>query len=102
MIPRELMYQLSAHGSGGSIGGSPLGSTSTGGGSAASNAQMKKLTQGMGEAILGGLHWGLDGVGLVPGLGEIADGINAGIYWIEGDKVNLYLGCASKTLKRPR
>lgn len=29
-------------------------------------------------------HWGLDGIGLVPGFGEIADGINGVIYTIEG------------------
>lgn len=34
------------------------------------------------------VHGALDAVGLVPGLGEGADLINAGIYLVEGDKLN--------------
>ena len=38
---------------------------------------------------------GLDVVGLIPGLGEIADGINAVIYYARGDKVNGMLSLAA-------
>jgi hypothetical protein len=34
------------------------------------------------------VHTGLDVVGIIPGVGEIADGANALIYLAEGDKVN--------------
>lgn len=34
-------------------------------------------------------------VGLIPGLGEIADGINAAIYFARGDKVNGMLSIAA-------
>lgn len=36
----------------------------------------------------GWVHGGLDVVGLVPGFGEPADGFNAAIYYIEGNKVD--------------
>jgi len=45
--------------------------------------------------ILGAVHTGLDVLGLVPGIGEIADGLNAGIYAIEGDATNAGLSLAS-------
>ena len=35
------------------------------------------------------VHTGLDIVGLIPGVGEIADGANALIYLAEGDKVDV-------------
>lgn len=41
------------------------------------------------------IHLMLDGVGLVPGLGEIADVTNGVIYTIEGDGVNASLSYAS-------
>jgi hypothetical protein len=41
------------------------------------------------------VHTGLDVVGLIPGVGEIADGANALIYLAEGDKVNAALSAAS-------
>jgi hypothetical protein len=40
-------------------------------------------------------HSALDLVGLVPGLGEIADGINAAWYYLEGDIVNGALSTAA-------
>jgi hypothetical protein len=47
------------------------------------------------EVVGGGVHVGLDVVGLVPGVGEIADGINAAIYTIEGDYENATISTAS-------
>lgn len=44
-----------------------------------------------GEAV----HTGLDIVGLIPGVGEIADGANAVIYLAEGDKVNAAISAAA-------
>jgi hypothetical protein len=44
-----------------------------------------------GEAV----HTGLDVIGLIPGLGEIADGANALIYLAEGDKVNAAISAAA-------
>lgn len=41
------------------------------------------------------VHTGLDVVGLIPGVGEIADGANALIYLAEGDKVNAALSAAA-------
>jgi hypothetical protein len=41
------------------------------------------------------VHIGLDVVGLIPGVGEIADGANALIYLAEGDKVNAALSAAA-------
>lgn len=41
------------------------------------------------------LHTGLDVVGLIPVVGEVADGANALIYLAEGDKVNAALSAAS-------
>lgn len=35
-----------------------------------------------------GVHIVLDVAGLIPGIGEIADGLNAAIYILEGDKAN--------------
>lgn len=43
----------------------------------------------------GAVHIGLDVVGLIPGVGEIADGANALIYLAEGDKVNAALSAAA-------
>lgn len=40
-------------------------------------------------------HWGLDGIGLVPGFGEIADGVNGVIYTIEGRSVEAGLSFAA-------
>jgi hypothetical protein len=40
-------------------------------------------------------HGVLDVVGLIPGVGEIADGANALIYLAEGDKVNAALSAAA-------
>jgi hypothetical protein len=34
------------------------------------------------------IHYALDGAGLIPGFGEPADLINAGLYFIEGDRLN--------------
>ncbi|TKI63151.1 hypothetical protein FC756_18790, partial [Lysinibacillus mangiferihumi] len=41
--------------------------------------------------MLDTLQVGLDVVGLVPGVGEVADGLNAVIYYARGDKVNAAL-----------
>ena len=41
------------------------------------------------------LHTTLDVVGLIPGLGEIADGINAVLYLAEGDYTNAALSAAA-------
>lgn len=49
----------------------------------------------MGTAILDGVQTGLDVVGLVPGFGEIADGVNALIYTGRGDYVNAGLSAAA-------
>lgn len=40
-------------------------------------------------------HGILDAVGLIPGVGEVADGINAGWYAAQGDKTNAGLSAAS-------
>ncbi|GAA4284242.1 hypothetical protein GCM10022261_17730 [Brevibacterium daeguense] len=41
------------------------------------------------------VHGLLDAAGLIPGFGEIADGINAGIYVVEGDWANAGLSAAA-------
>lgn len=41
------------------------------------------------------VHTGLDGIGLIPGLGEIADGTNALLYLAEGDHINAGLSAAA-------
>jgi RHS repeat-associated protein len=41
------------------------------------------------------VHTGLDIVGFIPGLGEIADGLNAAIYLAEGDYVNAAISAAA-------
>ena len=41
------------------------------------------------------IHTGLHVVGLIPGVGEIADGANALIYLAEGDKVNAAISAAA-------
>jgi RHS repeat-associated protein len=38
---------------------------------------------------------GLDALGMIPVVGEPIDGLNAGIYWVRGDKVNAALSAAS-------
>ncbi|TKI50224.1 hypothetical protein FC748_03110 [Lysinibacillus tabacifolii] len=61
---------------------------------------MKKGAKAAGKALvstvtpknmLDTLQLGLDVVGLVPGVGEIADGLNAVIYYARGDKLNAAL-----------
>lgn len=47
------------------------------------------------NSFLDGLQTGLDFVGLVPGLGEIADGANALIYLGRGDYINAGLSAAA-------
>jgi hypothetical protein len=42
-----------------------------------------------------GVHNGLDIAGLIPGVGEFADGANAAIYFAEGDKFNAGISTAS-------
>lgn len=41
------------------------------------------------------VHTGLDIVGFIPGVGDIADGVNAVIYLCEGDYVNAALSATS-------
>jgi WXG100 family type VII secretion target len=41
------------------------------------------------------VHGGLDGLGLVPGLGEVADGVNALIYLAEGRRLEAGLSAAA-------
>ena len=55
-------------------------------------AQEKSWWQRWGSDVV---HTGLDVVGLIPGVGEIADGANALIYLAEGDKVNAALSAAA-------
>ncbi|NOQ26942.1 MAG: PKD domain-containing protein [Bacteroidales bacterium] len=47
------------------------------------------------EFLLNTLQVGLDGAGLIPGLGEAADGANALIYLARGDKINAGLSTAA-------
>jgi len=47
------------------------------------------------EVLLDGIQTGLDAVGLIPGVGEIADGANALIYTARGDYVNAGLSAAA-------
>lgn len=42
-----------------------------------------------------GVHNVLDVAGLIPGVGEIADGLNAAIYILEGDKANAAFSAAA-------
>jgi len=49
----------------------------------------------LGTKILGGIQLVLDVIGLIPGIGEIADGTNAGIYTLRGDYVNAGLSGAA-------
>lgn len=41
------------------------------------------------------IHWSLDLAGLIPFLGEPADLLNAGLYFLEGDAVNATISAAS-------
>ena len=41
------------------------------------------------------IHTGLDAVGLIPGFGEVADGINAVYYFAEGNKTDAGLSAAA-------
>lgn len=42
-----------------------------------------------------GIQFGLDLAGLIPGIGEIADGVNGVIYTVRGDKLNASLSFAA-------
>jgi hypothetical protein len=42
-----------------------------------------------------GVHNALDIAGIIPGVGEIADGANVLIYLAEGDKINAGLSAAA-------
>ena len=48
-----------------------------------------------GQSVVDWVHTGLDGFGLIPGFGEIADGINACLYLCEGDYINAGLSTAA-------
>lgn len=47
------------------------------------------------EFVGGGVHVGLDVVGLIPVVGEVADGLNTAIYIIEGDYENAAISTAA-------
>ncbi len=47
------------------------------------------------DSASGWVHGALDIAGLIPGFGEIADGLNAGIYLAEGDYLNAGLSAAA-------
>ncbi len=77
---------------GGSYGGGPGGGgPSRGGGSSRENPSPRGASNG----VLEGVQTALDVAGLVPGFGEIADGINAIIYAANGDYVNASLSLAA-------
>jgi hypothetical protein len=48
-----------------------------------------------GNSILNGIQTGLDIIGLIPVVGEIADGINAIIYAARGDYINAALSAVA-------
>lgn len=67
------------------------GGGGTGSGSGNGNSDPKGASNG----VLEGVQTALDVAGLVPGFGEIADGINAIIYLVNGDYVNASLSMAA-------
>ena len=77
------------------------GQTAYGEGNTRGNNLLSEVTVGMQfvafdkNTILDNFQTGLDIVGLVPGLGEAADGANALIYLARGDKVNAGLSLAA-------
>lgn len=58
-------------------------------------SQTKCLAVAYKNVYLGKVHFILDAFGLVPGAGEVADGINGGIYLLEGDNTNAALSFAA-------
>lgn len=68
----------------------------SGPGNAAPAPQPTKAEQGWWSRWgSGAVHLGLDIVGMIPVVGEVADGANALIYLAEGDKVNAALSAAA-------
>ena len=55
----------------------------------------KQESGGFWGGVLDGVQLGLDVVGLIPGFGEVADGVNALIYLGRGDNVNAALSVAA-------
>ena len=55
----------------------------------------KPKEKGIFDKILDGVQVGLDVVGLIPVVGEIADGVNGSIYLARGDKLNAALSFAA-------
>ena len=55
----------------------------------------KPKEKGIFDKILDGVQVGLDVVGLIPVVGEIADGVNGSIYLARGDEVNAALSFAA-------
>ena len=55
----------------------------------------KSKEKGFFDKILDGVQVGLDVVGLIPVVGEIADGVNGSIYLARGDKLNAALSFAA-------
>ena len=54
-----------------------------------------RYTDPSGESVMDWVHTGLDVVGFVPGIGDVADGANAVLYLCEGDYVNAALSATS-------
>ena len=46
-------------------------------------------------SVTDGIQAGLDVVGMMPGFGEVADGINSLIYLVRGDYINAWLSAAA-------
>src|SRR5690554_2676793 len=67
------------------------GGSRGGGGGGSGNGNSRGASNG----VLEGVQTALDVIGLVPGLGEVADGINAIIYTVNGDYVNASLSLAA-------
>ena len=54
-----------------------------------------RYTDPSGESVMDWIHAGLDAVGFIPGIGDIADGVNAVLYLCEGDYSNAALSATS-------
>ncbi|MGB0930942.1 MAG: PAAR domain-containing protein, partial [Chitinophagales bacterium] len=96
--PAARMGDNTAHG-GVIVVGAPtvlIGTSGGGGGGGGGGAKAKaKKKGGFFSNLLDGVQLGLDIVGLIPGVGEIADGINAAIYLARGDYANAALSAAA-------
>src|SRR5690606_18235047 len=98
--PHVMKEFAAGYGSGGGSGygggsSSGSGSGSRGGGGGSGSGSGNSGPKGASNGLLEGVQTALDVAGLVPGLGEIADGINAVIYAANGDYVNASLSLAA-------